>query len=40
VGAAYPDAGCWSSLSIETGEVRGFDGMSAQMLFVVARTSR
>ncbi len=35
--AAYSDAGCWSSLSIETGEVRGFDSKLAQMLFVVAR---
>ena len=35
--AAYAEAGSWSSLSIETGEVRGFDGKPAQMLFVVAR---
>ena len=35
--AAYAKAGGWSSLSIETGEVRGFDGKSAEMLFVVAR---
>ena len=35
--AAYSKAGSWSSLSIETGEVRGFDGKSAEMLFVVAR---
>ncbi|MGO8913642.1 MAG: class I SAM-dependent methyltransferase [Bradyrhizobium sp.] len=35
--ASYAEAGSWSSLSIETGEVRGFDGKSAQMLFVVAR---
>jgi SAM-dependent methyltransferase len=34
---AYAEAGSWSSLSIETGEVRGFDGKLAQMLFVVAR---
>jgi SAM-dependent methyltransferase len=34
---AYAEAGSWSSLSIETGEVRGFDGKVAQMLFVVAR---
>jgi SAM-dependent methyltransferase len=35
--AAYAKAGGWSSLSIETGEVKGFDGKSAEMLFVVAR---
>jgi SAM-dependent methyltransferase len=35
--ANYADAGNWSSLSIETGEVRGFDGKWAAMLFVVAR---
>jgi SAM-dependent methyltransferase len=35
--AAYAKAGSWSSLSIETGEVKGFDGKSAEMLFVVAR---
>jgi predicted TPR repeat methyltransferase len=35
--AAYAEAGNWSSMSIETGEVRGFDGEPAQMLFVVAR---
>jgi SAM-dependent methyltransferase len=35
--AAYAEAGNWNPLSIETGEVRGFDGKSAQMLFVVAR---
>jgi SAM-dependent methyltransferase len=34
---AYAEAGSWSSLSIETGEVRGFDGKLAQMLFIVAR---
>jgi len=33
----YAAAGSWNSLSVETGEVRGFDGKSAQMLFVVAR---
>jgi SAM-dependent methyltransferase len=35
--AAYAEAGSWNSLSIETGEVRGFDGKSAPMLFVVVR---
>jgi SAM-dependent methyltransferase len=35
--ASYADAGSWSSLSIETGEVRGFDNKQAAMLFVVAR---
>jgi SAM-dependent methyltransferase len=35
--ATYSDAGDWSSLSIETGEVRGFDNEWAPMLFVVAR---
>ena len=35
--ATYSSAGGWSSLSIETGEVRGFDNEWAQMLFVVAR---
>jgi len=35
--ANYADAGNWSSLSIETGEVRGFDNAWASMLFVVAR---
>jgi SAM-dependent methyltransferase len=35
--AAYAEAGGWSSLSIETGEVRGFDDKMAEMLFVVAR---
>ncbi|MGB8401037.1 class I SAM-dependent methyltransferase [Bradyrhizobium sp.] len=35
--ANYADAGDWSSLSIETGEVRGFDNAWASMLFVVAR---
>jgi SAM-dependent methyltransferase len=33
----YASAGSWSSLSIETGEVRGFDNEQAAMLFVVAR---
>ena len=35
--ASYANAGDWSSLSIETGEVTGFDGKRAQMLFVTAR---
>jgi SAM-dependent methyltransferase len=35
--ATYAAAGPWSSLSIETGEVRGFDNEQAAMLFVVAR---
>lgn len=37
--ATYSEAGFWSSLAIETGEVRGFDDKSAEMLFVVARKS-
>jgi SAM-dependent methyltransferase len=35
--ANYAGAGSWSSLSIEEGEVRGFDDKQAAMLFVVAR---
>ena len=35
----YAEAGPWSSLSIETGAVRGFDNEQAAMLFVVARKS-
>lgn len=35
--ATYADAGKWSSLSIETGEVKGFDDKMAPMLFVVAQ---
>lgn len=35
----YAEAGRWDSLSIETGEVRGFDNEQAAMLFVVARKS-
>jgi hypothetical protein len=35
--AKYAEAGSWSSLAIETGEVRGFDNEQASMLFVVAR---
>lgn len=38
--ATYGEAGSWSSLSMETGEVRGFDDKIAEMLFVVARKSR
>jgi SAM-dependent methyltransferase len=37
--ATYSSAGNWSSLSIETGEVRGFDNEWAAMLFVVAQKS-
>jgi SAM-dependent methyltransferase len=37
--ATYAKAGKWSSLSIEAGEVRGFDGKQAAMLFVVAQKS-
>jgi len=33
----YASAGSWSSLAIEKGEVKGFDGERAEMLFVVAR---
>lgn len=35
----YAEAGSWSSLATETGEVRGFDDKQASMLFVVARKS-
>jgi SAM-dependent methyltransferase len=35
----YARAGSWSSLDIETGEVRGFDHEWAPMLFIVARKS-
>jgi SAM-dependent methyltransferase len=35
--ATYAEAGSWSSLSMERGEVRGFDDKMAPMLFVVAR---
>ena len=35
----YASAGNWSSLDIETGEVRGFDNEWAAMLFMVARKS-
>lgn len=37
--ATYSSAGSWSSLSIETGETKGFDNEQATMLFVVARKS-
>jgi SAM-dependent methyltransferase len=37
--ATYAGAGSWSSLSIENGKVKGFDGEWADMLFVVARKS-
>lgn len=33
----YADAANWSSWSIESGEVRGFDDEWAEMLFVIAR---
>jgi SAM-dependent methyltransferase len=35
--ATYARAGNWSSLAIESGEVRGFDDKQASMLFVVAQ---
>ena len=35
--ATYADAGKWDSLSIEAGEVLGFDDKMASMLFVVAQ---
>jgi SAM-dependent methyltransferase len=35
--ASYAQAGSWSSLAIESGEVKGFDDKQASMLFVVAR---
>ena len=34
--ATYAEAGRWSALSIESGEVKGFDDKMAAMLFVVA----
>ncbi|MBI5319417.1 class I SAM-dependent methyltransferase [Bradyrhizobium sp.] len=37
--ATYAQAGDWTDLSIETGEVRGFDDAMAEMLFVLARKS-
>jgi SAM-dependent methyltransferase len=38
--ATYAQAGKWSSLAIESGEVKGFDDKQASMLFVVARKSQ
>jgi len=38
--ATYSSAGNWDSLSIESGEVRGFDNEWAEMLFVVASKGR
>ena len=35
--ATYAEAGNWNALSIESGEVKGFDDKMAAMLFVVAR---
>ena len=35
--ATYAQAGTWNSLTIESGEVRGFDDKQASMLFVVAQ---
>jgi SAM-dependent methyltransferase len=35
--ATYAEAGNWNSLSIESGEVLGFDDKMASMLFVMAR---
>jgi SAM-dependent methyltransferase len=35
----YAEAGAWGELSIETGEVIGFDDKMAEMLFVLARKS-
>ena len=35
----YASAGNWSSLDIESGEVKGFDNESARMLFVLTRKS-
>jgi SAM-dependent methyltransferase len=37
--AAYAEAGKWDSLSIESGEVRGFDDKVASMLFVCCQKS-
>jgi SAM-dependent methyltransferase len=37
--ATYAAAGNWDSLSIDTGEVKGFDDKMASMLFVVAKKS-
>ena len=35
--ATYAEAGHWTGVSIETGEVKGFDDKTASMLFVVAQ---
>ena len=35
--ATYAAAGTWTSLSMERGEVKGFDDKMAPMLFVIAR---
>ena len=35
--ATYAEAGNWSALSIESGDVKGFDDKMAAMLFVVAQ---
>ncbi|PIT05292.1 SAM-dependent methyltransferase [Bradyrhizobium nitroreducens] len=37
--ATYAEAGNWSGLTIDTGEVKGFDDKAASMLFVVAQKS-
>jgi SAM-dependent methyltransferase len=37
--ATYAEAGSWNGLSIETGDVKGFDDKAASMLFVVTRKS-
>jgi SAM-dependent methyltransferase len=37
--ATYAAAGSWNSLSIESGDVKGFDDKMASMLFVVAQRS-
>jgi SAM-dependent methyltransferase len=37
--ANYSGAGNWSSLDIESGEVKGFDNESARMLFILTRKS-
>ena len=37
--ATYAQSGPWGDLSIETGEVRGFDDAMAEMFFVLARKS-
>ena len=37
--ATYAKAGDWRDLSIETGEVKGFDDAMAEMFFVLARKS-